>query len=109
MNSSTFKAREKEAGKAVELVPKVSFQHFLSLERGQAIENGPESDQNNLVSVLCSYDMGWQKWGRGYNLTTGHAAVTGLSTGKMLDYTAKHKTCRCCSAAKEGRKNTKTT
>ena len=67
MYSSTFKAQEMEAGKTVQLVAKDICQYFLSQERGQAIENGSERDQNSLVSVACSYNMGWQKQGRGYN------------------------------------------
>lgn len=38
MNSSTFKNREREAGKAIELVAKNSCQQFLNLEREKAIE-----------------------------------------------------------------------
>lgn len=89
LNSSTFKNREREAGKAIELVAKNSCQQFLNLEREKAIENGNKPDQNNLVPIACSYDMGWQKRGRGFNSKTGHAAVMGLSTGKVLDYTTK--------------------
>ena len=91
MNSSTFKNREREAGKAIELVAKNSCQQFLNLEREKAIENGNKPDEKNLVPIACSYDMGWQKRGRGFNCKTGHAAVMGLSTGKVLDYTTKIK------------------
>ena len=84
MNSSTFKNREREAGKAIELVARNSCQQFLNLEREKAIENGNKPDQNNLVPIACSYDMGWQKRERGFNSKTGHAAVMGLSTGKVL-------------------------
>lgn len=59
LNSSTFKNREREAGKAIELVAKNSCQQFLNLEREKAIENGNKPDQNNLVPIACSYDMGW--------------------------------------------------
>lgn len=104
MNSSTFKNREREAGKAIELVAKNSCQQFLNLEREKAIENGNKPDQNNLVPIACSYDMGWQKRGRGFNSKTGHAAVMGLSTGKVLDYTTKNKMCRSCDEAKKAGK-----
>ena len=90
MNSSTFKNQEKEARKAIELVAKNSCQHFLNREREKAIENGNKPDENNLVPIACSYDMGWQKRGRGFNSNTGHAAVMGLSIGKVLDYTTKN-------------------
>ena len=48
--------------------------------------------------------MGWQKRGRGFNSKTGHAAVMGLSTGKVLDYTTKNKMCRSCDEAKKAGK-----
>jgi len=59
------------------------------------------------VPITCSYDMGWQKRGRGFNSKTGHAAVMGLSTGKVLDYTTKTKTCRSCDEAKKAGKQPK--
>ena len=104
MNSSTFKTREREAGKAVEHVAKISCQDVLNKEREKAVENGIEPDENDLVSVSCSYDMGWQKRGRGFNSKTGHAAVMALSTGKVLDYTTKNKAWRSCDAAKRAGK-----
>ena len=54
MNSSTFKNREREAGKAIELVARNSCQQFLNLEREKAIENGNKPDQNNLV-INCLF------------------------------------------------------
>lgn len=107
MNSSTFKTREREAGKAIELVAKNSCEQFLNRERDKAIENGNKPDENNLVPIACSYDMGWQKRGRGFNSNTGHAAVMGLSTGKVLDYTTKNKMCRFCDEAKKAGKQPK--
>ena len=44
--------------------------------------------------------MGWQKRGKGHNSRTGHAAVMSLSTGEVLDYTTRVKTCRFCDYAK---------
>ena len=48
--------------------------------------------------------MGWQRRGKGHNSRTGHAAVMGLSTGKVLDYTTRVKTCRFCDYAKNNNK-----
>ena len=107
MNSSTFKNQERETGKAIELVAKNSCQQFLNLEREKATENGNKPDQNNLVPITCSYDMGWQKQGQGFNSKTGHAAVMGLSTGKVLDYATENKMCRSCYEAKKAGKKTK--
>jgi len=107
MNSSTFKTREREAGKAIELVAKNSCEQFLNRERDKSIENGNKPNEKNLVPIACSYDMGWQKRGRGFNSNTGHAAVMSLSTGKVLDYTTKNKMCRFCDEAKKAGKQPK--
>ena len=105
MNASTFKAREREAGKAAELLVKNSCQQFLRLEREKALENGNEADENNLVPISCSYDMGWQRRGQGYNSSTGY--VMSQSSGKVLDNTTKNKTCRTCEVAKKTGKTAK--
>ena len=46
-------------------------------ERKIAVENGAVLDDKGLVGIPCSYDMGWQKRGRGFNSLTGHGAVMG--------------------------------
>ena len=40
------------------------------------------------------------KKGQG-NSATGHGAVLGVSTGKVLDFPTRCKTCGVCSAAKD--------
>ena len=69
-------------------------------ERKLALQAGSKCDAQNLVGVTCSYDMGWQKKGKAHNSTTGHDAVVGLSTGKVLDFATRNKTCKTCSASK---------
>ena len=49
-------------------------------ERKIAVENGAVPDDKELVGIQCSYDMGWQKRGRGFNSLTGHGAIMGLTT-----------------------------
>ena len=85
----------------MESVAKTSCQAHLNKERVQAIHNGSQPDKNNLVSISCSFDMGWQKRGKGHNSRSGHAAAMSLTTGKVLDYTTKIKACRYCDAAKK--------
>ncbi|XP_068700225.1 uncharacterized protein [Montipora foliosa] len=51
--------------------------------------------------------MGWQKRGKGHNSHTGHAAVMSLTTGKVLDYTTRTKTCRFCDQGKNSNKKVK--
>ena len=84
MSRASFKARERETGKAVEAVAKVSCEEIIANEKKQLISIGEEPDENNLVSVPCSYDMGWQKRGKGFNSNTGQAATMSQTTGKIL-------------------------
>ena len=60
--------------------------------------SGPSAD--GLVGIAVSYDMGWQKRGRGHNSSTGHGAAMGLATGKVVSYSTRCKTCRVCSHSK---------
>ena len=100
LNSSTYKQREREAGRAVECIARTSCQDSLKRERAQALLNGVSLMITILISIPCSFDMGRQKRGKGHNSRTGHAAAMSLATGKVLDYVAKNKACRSCEAAK---------
>ena len=91
LNLCTYKQREREVGRAVECIAKTSCQDSLNRERAQALVNGCQPDDNNLVSIPCSFDMGWQKRGKGHNSRTGHAAAMSLATGKVLDYVTEKK------------------
>lgn len=108
LNSVTFKLREREVGKAVEGIAKRSCLNSLRMKKEEALTNGIEADENNLVPIPCSFDMGWQKRGKGHNSRTGHAAVMSLSSGNVLDYTTRTKTCRFCDTAKIRDKTHKT-
>ena len=79
----------------------------MTLERELAIENGTKVDAEGCVGVSCSYDMGWQKRGKGHNSSTGHAAVMGLETGKVMDFTTRTKACRICHKAEKAGKKAK--
>jgi len=67
INSSTFKRREREVGKIIETVATASCQEALSNEKAQILNDGFHLDKDNLVSVPCSFDMGWQKRDKGHN------------------------------------------
>ena len=101
MSRASFKTREREAGTAVESIAKVTCQQIITSEKVHAISTGATPDENHLIPVPCSYDMGWQKRGKGYNSNTGQGAVMGLHTGKVMDYTTRNKTCRTCQYAKQ--------
>ena len=96
MNHQLFKRREREVGNALENVARESCKINLNLEKQMAEQSsGPSAD--GLVGIAISYDMGWQKRGRGHNSSTGHGAAMGLATGKVLSYSTRCKTCRVCT------------
>ena len=64
MNHSTFKAREREVGKTVENVAQISCKENMNMEMNDAVVDGAEPDDNGLIGIPVSYDMGWQKRGR---------------------------------------------
>ena len=64
INHVTFKTRGREVGKAVETVAKASCMESCNEERESAVAAGAKYNNNNLVGVTCSYDLGWQKGGR---------------------------------------------
>lgn len=88
MNPVTFKRRENEIGHAVEQVTKKSCKTAMAEERNAAIKKGVNADDQGCISIPCSYDMDWQKQGKGHNLSTGHAAVIGLTHRKVMSYTS---------------------
>ena len=51
MSRAAFKARERETGKAVQSVAKVSCEEVIRKEKLQLISSGAQPDENNLVSV----------------------------------------------------------
>ena len=107
MNPVTFKSRENEIGHAVEQVTRRSCKTAMSEERNAAIKKGIKADEQGCINIPCSYDMGWQKRGKGHNSSTGHAAVMGLTYGKVMDYTTRTKSCRVCTNAKKTGKEAK--
>ena len=104
MSRSTFKKREREVGLAVEHVAIKSCTDTVMKERKIAVENGAVPDDKGLVGIPCSYDMGWQKKGRGFNSLTGYGAVMGLKTGKVMGYSSRNKRCRFCDSPR-GKEN----
>ena len=58
MSRSSWKRREREAGKAVESIAQQSCIETIQKEKEQAIISGKTPDENNLLPISCSYDMG---------------------------------------------------
>ena len=101
INIFTFTKREREVGRAIETLAKKSCKESIAVEREKAILAGENVDENGLIGLPVSYDMGWQKRGKGLNSLTGQGTVMGLSTGNVLLYAARNKACRVCSHAKK--------
>ena len=69
----------------------------MKIERNNALLSGAASDKDGLVGIPVSYDMGWQKRGKGHNSLTGQGAAMGLQTGKVLACATR---CKLCQNAK---------
>lgn len=101
MNNRTFKSREREVGCAVEVLAQASCKKNMEVEKKLAEINGEVADENGLVGIPVSYDMGWQKRGKGHNSLTGQGVAMGIQTGNVLAYATKCKSCRVCEFARK--------
>jgi hypothetical protein len=109
-NNVTFKKREREVGRAIQSLASTSCKENLQKEKENAISNNIQADSNGLIGFPVSYDMGWQKRGKGHNSLTGQGAAMGLTTGNVLAYSTRCKQCRICDHAKNlGGKSSKNT
>ena len=70
VNQSTFKAREREVGPAIEEVAKASCKEAMEVEK-----EFWRKETEEVVSIEASYDMGWQKRDKGHNGLTGQIEV----------------------------------
>lgn len=66
VSQSTFKARERDVGPAIEEVAKTSCKEAMEVEK-----EFWRKETEEVVSIGASYDMGWQKRGKGHNSLTG--------------------------------------
>ena len=71
VGESTLKAREREVGPAIEEVAKRSCLDALQAEK-RYWTSKEVSDEPASVAIGASYDMGWQKRGKGHNSLTGN-------------------------------------
>ena len=108
LNNVTFKKREREVGRAIQSLASTSCKENLQKEKENAISNNIQADSNGLIGFPVSYDMGWQKRGKGHNSLTGQGAAMGLTTGNVLAYSTRCKQCRICDHAKKEGKAVRT-
>ena len=86
INRSAYKRREREIGLAVEEVAANSCRMALQNEIDIEKSNGKTPDPDGLIPLSISYDMQWLKRGRANDSLTGHGAIMGSKTKKVLDY-----------------------
>lgn len=68
VNEKTMKSREREVGPAIETIAKKSCEEALKAEKDFWKKGETEED---VVNIGVSFDMGWQKRGKGHNSLTG--------------------------------------
>jgi hypothetical protein len=79
VSENTLKAREREIGPVIENIAKSSCLDALEMEKSywvpENIHQEPSSSIENNVAIGASYDMGWQKRGKGHNSLTGKCSI----------------------------------
>ena len=98
-NRTAYKRREREIGLAIEEVASNSCQMVLENEVEIEKANGRTPDHDGLMPLSVSYDMQWLKRGRANDSLTGHGAIMGSKTKKVLDFSSANKLCCTCEAA----------
>ena len=92
----------------MEIVARKGCNEILEKEKKKAeTESQNQGEKDGLVGIAVSYDMGWQKRGKGHNSLTGHGTAMGLVTGKVLSYATRCKSCRVCDSSKRSGKAAK--
>lgn len=69
VSEKTLKSREREIGPAIEQVAKTSCNESLCSEKENWNKNTASGES---INIAASYDMGWQKRGKGHNSLTGN-------------------------------------
>ncbi|XP_061194397.1 uncharacterized protein LOC133202576 [Saccostrea echinata] len=97
MCHKTLKKTEREVGKALKEVAKKSCDDMTAVEK-------ESSSTPNELSV--SFDGGWQKRasGRSYSSLSGHAAMIGNETGKIINFATRNSYCKVCDNSKKSGK-----
>ena len=80
IGESTLKAREREIGPAIEEVAKSSCRAIMQKEKEKWELDSQGQDHGGKTSIRVSYDMGWQKRGKGHNSLAGTILPFGLFT-----------------------------
>ena len=81
ISHKAYKAREREVGHSVEAVAQKSCRKIICEEKNNSTSVTPDG----VVEMAASYDMGWQKRGKGHNSSTGHGAAMAMTTCYDMD------------------------
>ena len=74
----------------------MALQDEIDIEKS----HGKTPDPDGLLPLSISYDMQWLKRGKANDSLTGHGAIMGSKTKKVLDYSCANKLCRICESAR---------
>lgn len=72
----------------------------MELEKG----NGSTPGADGLMPLAVSFNLQWLKRGRANDSLTGHGAIMGSKTKKVLDFSCSNKLCRICEVARSNGK-----
>jgi hypothetical protein len=65
-------------GKTVENIAKICCKENMNMEMNDALLDRAEPDDNGLIGIPVSYDMGLQKRRKGHNSLTGQRVDFGM-------------------------------
>lgn len=90
MTSTKFRKREREAGAGIENVAKRSCTEFVESEKQLAPKR---NDEEQIMEVGSSYDMGLQKRGKGYDSSSRVGTAVGLKSSTILNFATRNTMC----------------
>ena len=67
----------------------------------ELVSHGNPEHSGECIGITASYDAGWQCRGssRSYNSKSGHGALIGENTGKVLNFTTRICNCKKCEVS----------
>ena len=98
LTSRNCKIRERES----EQVAKRTYD--LHTEKEKELSQLTRADEEDVVKIGVSYDMGWRKRGRSHDLSSGMGSAIGVKTRKVLSYAARNTMCPVCQEAEKSNK-----
>lgn len=82
VSKNILKVREREIGPAIESVAKKSCEEAIEIEK--RFWSSEENSGAETINIGVSYDMGWQKRGKGHNSLTGNCCYIYVTAYNIL-------------------------